>query len=111
ADQRGLLERDLLVDLHRRDRRHDRFLGHAAEELHHRKLFRTLRDARRAIEHAAMRDADLTELRLLMVAEVAVPTRRREAENYVVADREAGHAVAELGDDPRPLVSQHHRLE
>ena len=54
ADERGLVEGQVVVDLHRRRGRHHRLLGHAAEELHHVQVRIAEVGAAGAVQHLAV---------------------------------------------------------
>jgi hypothetical protein len=103
------VQRDGLVDLDGADRRDDRLLGHAAEELHHADLLAAHLHAGGSVEHPARGRPDGAQVRLLVVAEIAGPADRHEGEDDVVPDLEIRDALAQLLDDARALVAEQER--
>ena len=109
ADQRGLRPRHFLADGHEHLRRAHDALGEGADARHLVDVLPLVLQAIGAVEHAPAR-------RGVAVAQDAPPDRavetapamRPEREDDVVAGHDVGDACADLLDDARRLVAEHH---
>ena len=110
-DEAGLVERDVVEDLHARRLVDHRVRGEGAEADHGRDVLATGVVPDGAV-HLPSRHQDATD-----VAQVGVPGRargtlatgRHEAEHHVVAGLELGHTGPDLLDDAGALVAADHR--
>src|ERR1700722_13327534 len=112
ADERDLVQRQVVIDLHARKLRDGGVLGERAQHAHAANILAVGGvEPVGAVEQPAVQDrrAEVAQVGLARGAPAAVPADREERTDDVVAGLEPGHAGADLLDHARALVAAHDR--